>query len=95
MKREKIMNKFSDFAKTNLEQKNNYVNSKQKVEDYMCKYSNLSQEELMKEFLKVSNEKKRNGGFSASEINNIKSTLAPFLNDEQKLNLDNLINMVK
>lgn len=89
------MGKFSDFAKKPSVSEDAPNKSKEKVEDYMNKYSNLSQEELMKEFLKVSNEKKRNGGFSASEINNIKSTLAPFLNDEQKLNLDNLINMVK
>lgn len=89
------MGKFSDFAKEPSVSEDAPNKSKEKVEDYMNKYSNLSQEELMKEFLKVSQEKKKNGGFSTGEINNIKQTLAPFLNSEQMQNLDNLINMVK
>jgi len=89
------MNKFSDFVRTDPIKTQPTENDKNKVENYMNRYSNLSQDELMKEFLRVSQEKKKNGGFSSSEINNIKETLAPFLSEEQKQNLNNLINMVK
>lgn len=88
-------NKFSDFAKVDPVKSEEETLNKTKVEDYMNKYSSFSQEELMKEFLKLSQEKKNNGGFSSSEINGIKETLAPFLNEQQKHSLDNLINMVK
>ena len=87
------MNKFSDFTKVDINKESNQ--NKEKVEDFLNKYSGFNKDELMQEFLKVSMEKKKNGGFSAGEIENIKSTLSPFLNSEQKKNLESLINMVK
>ena len=87
------MNKFSDFTKVDINKESNQ--NKEKVEDFLNKYSGFNKDELMQEFLKVSMEKKKNGGFPAGEIENIKSTLSPFLNSEQKKNLESLINMVK
>ena len=87
------MNKFSDFTKADINKESD--RNKEKVEDYLNKYSGLNNDELMREFIKASMEKKKNGGFSAGEIENIRATLSPFLNSEQKKNLENLINMVK
>ena len=63
------MGKFSDFAKEHSVSEDAPNKSKEKVEDYMNKYSNLSQEELMKEFLKVSQEKKKNGEVTVFKSN--------------------------
>lgn len=91
------MNKFSDFAKNN--QFSNRVdmeeNNKEKVESYMNKYINLSQQDLMKEFMKLTNQRKANGEFNQAEIDKIKETLNPYLTEEQKHNLESIINMVK
>lgn len=91
------MNKFSDFTKNN--QFSNRVdmeeNNKEKVESYMNKYINLSQQDLMKEFMKLTNQRKANGEFNQAEIDKIKETLNPYLTEEQKHNLESIINMVK
>ena len=91
------MNKFSDFAKNN--QFSNRVdmeeNNKEKVESYMNKYINLSQQDLMKEFMKLTNQRKANGEFNQAEIDKIKETLNSYLTEEQKHNLESIINMVK
>ena len=91
------MNKFSDFTKNN--QFSNRVdmeeNNKEKVESYMNKYINLSQQDLMKEFMKLTNQRKANGEFNQAEIDKIQETLNPYLTEEQKHNLESIINMVK
>lgn len=90
------MNKFSDFIKDdkNAEIKINQK-EQQDISNLMDKYSKLSGEELMEEFVKESAKKKENGELSADNIDKIKTVLTPYLNDEQVDKLNNLLNMVK
>jgi hypothetical protein len=49
----------------------------------------------MSEFIKLTLEKKKRGELSDSELENIKSTISPMLNLEQKESLEKLLDMVK
>ena len=70
---------------------NNYIN----VEDRVEEYSKLTKDELLKEFLKESGKLKQSGNFNESQIENMRSTLAPFLNEEQKTYFEQLMGMVE
>lgn len=91
------MNKFSDFTKNNQFENTSKpeIEKEKVVEGYMNKYKNFSQQDLLNEFVKLTNQKKANGEFNQAEIDRIKETLNPYLTNEQKQNLENLINMVK
>lgn len=92
------MTKFSEYINhedLNNDKINNATNqSKEKMEDLIDKYSKYSENDLMNEFLKLTYEKKKKGELNETEINSLKQTIMPFLNDEQKNNLDRLMNMV-
>lgn len=94
----KMANKFSNFdepindrvdqiKKENPEAVNN-------IENLIDKYSNLSSEQLFNEFINETKKGKANGTINADYINNIKSTLSPYLNSEQKNNLNNLMDII-
>lgn len=87
------MGKFSDYSydvgSQNNEQKEN------KYEERIREYSKLSSNELMQEFLKLTMNQKSKGGLKDAELDGIKNTLYPYLNDEQKSSLNSIINMVK
>ena len=65
-----------------------------KLEDLIDKYSSLDSNSLMQEFIKLTLEKKKRGELSSSEINNLKNMLLPYLNEEQRKNLERLLNVV-
>lgn len=91
------MANFSDFVKmenSNANVHNNEVN-KDQLEKMIDDYSKLSENDLMKEFIKLTLEKKKNGTLNDDELENIKNTIIPFLNEDQKNNLNKLLNMVK
>lgn len=91
------MSNFSDYIK----EENNRVEEKidktkkQNYEEMINKYSSYSKNDLMSEFIKITLEKKKKGELSISELNNLKSTILPFLNSEQKENLDKILQMVE
>ena len=95
------MANFSDYVKNennNINSDNTYrdnVNKNEKLEEMIENYSKLSENDLMKEFMRLTLEKKKNGNLSDKELENIKNTILPFLNNEQKDNLEKLIKMVK
>lgn len=95
------MANFSDYIKnqntTNTTQnKTSDKNLNQDdLENLINKYSTYNQNDLMNEFMKLTYEKKKNGELSSSDIDNLKQTMMPFLNDEQKQNLDKILSMVK
>ena len=64
------------------------------VEEQLKKYANLSQAELMQEFIKESKKQKQNGNLDRDKMENIKSTLLPFLNSNQQKQLDYLMGIV-
>lgn len=95
------MGKFSDFVNNQINDMINNNPSSEKnlsqddLEKLINKYSSYNQNDLIGEFMRLTYEKKRNGELSASDIDNIKRTIIPFLNDEQKNNLEKLLSMVE
>ena len=75
------MNKFSDFTKNNQFENTSKpeIEKEKVVEGYMNKYKNFSQQDLLNEFVKLTNQKKANGEFNQAEIDRIKETLNPYL----------------
>ena len=90
------MNKFSEFIK---DEKNATVENSTQLDDNISalieKYSKLSNDELMSEFIKEGEKKKQNGELDDNHITKIKSILAPYLSQEQSEKLNNLLNKVK
>ena len=96
------MSNFSDFIKENSANKSNgnfnsdkSKYSEEQLEELINKYSGLSEDKLMSEFLRLTLEKKKRGQLTDSEMENIKNKIIPFLNNEQKDNLNKIIDMVK
>lgn len=90
------MSNFNDYIKNN---ESNFSSSDDKpsnehLEDFISRYQNLSSSELMNEFMKLTIEKKRKGELRHDELNSIKETISPYLNDEQNSNLEKLMKMV-
>ena len=70
-------------------------NDKKNVEDMINHYNQYSKEDLMKEILKVSNEEKQKGNVDSNYFENIANTLSPYLTDEQKENMKDIINKIR
>lgn len=89
------------FSEYNVDTKKQYEKIKKdnpeavnNVEEQLKKYENLSQAELMQEFIKESKKQKQNGNLDRDKMENIKSTLLPFLNSNQQKQLDYLMGIV-
>ena len=84
---------FSDYNwnKENNEQKL----SEQDLEKLIDKYSELDNDTLMKEFLKITLEKKKQGKLSDSELSVLKNSILPYLNESQKQSLNSILEIVK
>ncbi len=97
------MNKFSEHIKKPLEKENlkseNEINTNnidtENLENLLNKYSALSHEELMTEFLKESEKLKSNGGLKEEQLSEIEKVLKPHLNTQQQSMFDNLISEIK
>ena len=87
------MANFSDYNwnKENNEQKL----SEQDLEKLIDKYSELDNDTLMKEFLKITLEKKKQGQLSDSELSVLKNSILPYLNESQKQSLNSILEIVK
>ena len=87
------MANFSDYnwSKDNNEQKL----SEQDLEKLIDKYSELDNDTLMKEFLKITLEKKKQGKLSDSELSVLKNSILPYLNESQKQSLNSILEIVK
>lgn len=92
------MSSFNDFIKDNKDGesiKDTYTEDRnKKLEDKINEYQKLSSNELMQEFIKLTIEKKRNGELTKNELENIKQTIIPYLSEEQRQSLQNLLDMV-
>ena len=94
-------NKFSNFIESNdckvgidenvSKKSATDIESTEKLID---KYSKYSTDELMNEFIKITEEKKRNGTLS-SDFDRYNSILQPYLNDEQKSRMKDLFDKVR
>lgn len=92
------MSSFNDFIKDNKDSesvKDTYTEDRnKKLEDKINEYQKLSSNELMQEFIKLTIEKKRNGELTKNELENIKQAIIPYLSEEQRQSLQNLLDMV-
>ena len=91
------MSNFRDFISEEnhtSEAKNDTNLNKEEMEDLINKYSKYSEDDLMMEFMKMTYDKKKKGDLGSEELMNIKNTIEPFLNSEQKTKLEKIINMV-
>lgn len=85
---------FKSFAKENekiLEE------NKDKTEEYnniLNKYKDMDNNELMSNLFSEATKLKQEGKLDNESLNNLKSTLAPFLNDGQKNMLNNLVDAI-
>ena len=59
---------------------------------FLSKYGNMDEEELVGEMLKIVAKKKQEGTFDAGKIRQVANQIAPILNDEQRVKLQNLLN---
>ena len=91
LKNDKFNN--TNNQKSDFKVKNNEINEKEFV-DNVNKYKNYSHNELMNEFLKKSKEMRGDGKLDNTKIKEIYTSLEPLLNDEQKENLKNLLNLI-
>ncbi len=101
------MSNFSDFLNNqnnninNKKENENYTNnqnsnpSNEDLENLINKYSTYSNDDLMKEFLKLTLDKKKKGELKPGELENIKNTIIPFLDENQKQSLNEILKMVE
>ena len=85
---------FKNFVKDQekiLEENKDKANNYQ---DILNKYKNMDNNELMSNLFSEASKLKSEGKLNAENLNNLKSTLAPFLNNDQKNMLNNLINAI-
>ena len=69
--------------------------NKEKANDYqdiLNKYKNMDSNELMSNLFSEASKLKNEGKLDSESLNNLKSTLAPFLNSDQQNMLNNLVN---
>ena len=92
------MSSFNEFIKDNRSSenvKNTKIDDRnKKLEEKINEYQKLSSNDLMQEFIKLTIEKKQNGELTKKELENIKHTILPYLNEDQKHSLENLLDMV-
>ncbi|MGN0960851.1 MAG: hypothetical protein ACI4PF_01475 [Christensenellales bacterium] len=94
------MSNFSEYIKNENKGKDDEGQKNKKytqaeLEEMINKYSNYGKDQLMSEFLKLTLKKKKNGELKASDLERVKNTLSPMLNEEQKNNLNQILEMVK
>ena len=70
-------------------------NIKKTAQDSMNRYANFSQQELMEELIKQTNEKKKDGSLSQEKIEQMYQTIYNILPPENRQNLDNIFNKLR
>lgn len=89
---------FKFSKKDDKKQEQNHTENKLNSEDTIKKMiddrSGKSEEELMSELKSEVQKSKSQGRFNQSEIDNFKKTVLPFLTEEQKSRLDEIINII-
>lgn len=88
-----------DFANEELqkkvqEDKVKTENIEKDVQEKINKYKGYSENDLLQEFHRVTKEKKQEGSLDSKKILNVVDKLSPFLNNQQKESLKNLIKTI-
>lgn len=85
---------FKDFVKENQKTINT---EDDKVKDYqkiIDKYKDMDQNSLMATLFEEASKLKQQGKLDSNSLNGIKTTLAPFLDDQQKQMLNELVTAI-
>lgn len=89
---------FKNFTRDNFNQQNkNDIPNNSKTQEYeeiINKYKNMDSSNLMANLLSEASKLKKEGKLDSSSLESLKTTLAPFLNPEQKNMLNSLINTI-
>lgn len=89
---------FKSFAQENKKEAEKIISENQEkaneYQDIINKYKNMNQNDLMSNLFSEATKLKQQGKLDSSTLNNLKSTLSPFLNSEQQEMLNNLVNAI-
>lgn len=85
---------FKSFAKENEKVVNENQQKADEYQDILNKYKNMSNNELMSNLFKEATKLKQQGKLDNSTLSNLKSTLSPFLNEEQQEMLNSLVKAI-
>ena len=89
---------FKSFAKENQNNNSQFASKDQeKVNEYeniINKYKNMDQSDLMANLFSEASKLKQEGKLDSNTLQNLKSTLSPFLNPEQQEMLNKLVNAI-
>lgn len=85
---------FKSFIKENEKTLNENKEKASEYQDLIDKYKNMGNDELMSNLLSEASKLKQQGKLDSNQLNNLSSTLTPFLNNEQKDMLANLIKAI-
>ena len=91
-------NNYQDFNNLYGKDFQNDYNSQnfgQNAQDVFNKYSGYSQSELMQEFLNQTAIQKQKGTLSPEKLDEIKDVLLPYLNNNQRETLEQILNRIK
>ncbi len=94
-KESKVVNKNDQQKSTAQDKANNQKMSNDDLKDMIDKYSSLSSDSLLREFMEMTMKRKQNGELKNGELEQIASTILPYLNNEQKDSLQKIIELVK
>ena len=83
---------FKSFTNENSNANNN--SNTKKYEDILNKYKSMNSNDLMQNLFTEASKLKSEGKLTNESLENLKSTLSPFLNSEQKVMLENLIEAI-
>ena len=61
---------------------------------FLSKYGELSEDELVGEMLKLIQQKKEEGTYDGEQIKQLANKVKPFLNNEQKQRMDELLTLL-
>lgn len=88
------MTKFSEYIKKDVPKSDEKI-ARETVENVFNRYTDFSEDELMREFQEKTNERKANGEPVGEKLSQIATTLMPYLDEAQQEKLANIIKMVK
>ena len=85
---------FKSFSQNKEKIVNENQEKVNQYEEILNKYKNMSNNELMQNLFSEATKLKQQGKLDSSSLNNLKTTIAPFLNTEQKEMLNSLISAI-
>lgn len=85
---------FKSFAHENKKIMEDHKEDVEKYEDIINKYKDMSNDDLMSSLFKEASRLKGEGKLDSKMLDDLKSTISPFLNSNQIDLLNNLVNAI-